>query len=102
LQIAAKDGVWYAAAMVQVTIELPEAIAEAFGKTAEARQRAVLEIISIEAYREGQLSHRQAGNLLGLDYWQTEDLFLKRGVPLNYTVADLEADRATLKTVLGE
>jgi predicted HTH domain antitoxin len=87
--------------MVEVTIELPEAVAEAFGNTAEARNRRVLEDAAIEAYREGRLSHRQVGSLLGLDYWQMEDLFGRRGVPLNYSIADLEADRGALNDVLG-
>ena len=87
--------------MVQVTIDLPEALAEVFGKTAEMRKQRVLEDAAVEAYREGRLSHRQVGKLLGLDYWQMEDFFLKRGVPLNYSVADLEADRATMDDLLG-
>ncbi|HUS33918.1 MAG TPA: UPF0175 family protein [Verrucomicrobiae bacterium] len=86
--------------MVQITVDLPDGIADAFGSTAEIRQRTVLEDAGIEAYREGRLSHRQVGSLLGLDYWQTEDLFRKRGVPLNYSVGDLEADRITLNEAL--
>ena len=86
--------------MVQVTLELPEGLADAFGKTTELRQRTVLEDAAIEAYREGRLSHRQVGTVLGLDYWQTEQLFRDRGVPLNYSVGDLEADRITLNDAL--
>lgn len=88
--------------MVEVTIELPEAVADVFGATAEARRQRVLEDATIEAYREGRLSHGQVGSLLGLDYWQTEDFFSKRGVPLNYSVADLEADGETLKRVIAK
>ena len=86
--------------MVQVTVDLPEGIADAFGNTAEVRGRTLLEDAAMEAYREGRLSHRQVGRALGLDYWQTEDFFRKRGVPLNYSVADLEADRITLNETL--
>ena len=50
---------------------------------------------AIEGYRTGRLPHRQVGEMLGLDYWQTEAFLAERGVPLNYSVADLEADRAT-------
>ena len=86
--------------MVQVSVDLPEGIADAFGNTAAVRQRTLLEDAAIEAYREGRLSHRQVATALGLDYWQTEDLFRKRSVPLNYSVADLEADRITLNETL--
>ena len=54
----------------------------------------------IERYRTGRLSHRQVGEALGLDYWQTESFLKERGVPLNYSVADLESDEATLKNLL--
>jgi predicted HTH domain antitoxin len=90
----------YYSGMALVTVDLPDGIADAFGNTAELRQRTVLEDAAIEAYREGRLSHRQVGSLLALDYWQTEGLFRKRGVPINYTVGDLEADRITLNEAL--
>jgi hypothetical protein len=38
--------------------------------------------------------------MLGLDYWQAEDFLKARGVPLNYSAADLEADHATLAKIL--
>lgn len=88
--------------MIQVTIELPEGVADAFGKTAEARQRTVLEDSAIEAYREARVTQRQVGEILGLDYWQTEAFLLKRGVPLNYGVAELEEDRQTMKNFFGK
>jgi len=39
--------------------------------------------------------------MLGLDYWQTEQFLADHKVPLNYTLADLEADRTTLDKILG-
>jgi predicted HTH domain antitoxin len=39
------------------------------------------------------------GDLLGMDYWQVEQLLEARGVPLNYSAADLEADAATLAVI---
>ena len=53
----------------------------------------------IERYRGGRLSHRQVGEALGLNYWQTEALLEERGVPLNYVLTDLDADAATLKKI---
>ena len=55
---------------------------------------------AIEGYRAGRLSHRQVGQMLGLDYWETESFLRERGVPLNYSAADLEADNATLDKIL--
>jgi len=86
---------------MQVTVELPDAIARQWGETPHAVGRHVLEDVTIEGYRTGRLSHRQVGQMLGLDYWQTESFLKERGVPLNYTAADLEADNATLAKILA-
>jgi predicted HTH domain antitoxin len=85
---------------VEVTVKLPENVANSFGKTSDDIGRHLLEIAAIEAYRTGQLSHRQVGTMLGLDYWETESFLRERGVPVNYSLADLEADRATLDQCL--
>ena len=87
--------------MVQVTVHLPDKLAERFGDSPEAVARRVLEIVAIEEYREGRLTHRQVGEMLGLDYWETENFFVARGVPLNYGLADVEADRVSLARFLG-
>ena len=39
--------------------------------------------------------------MLGLDYWQTKAFLGGRGMPLNYSAADLEADNATLDKILA-
>jgi predicted HTH domain antitoxin len=86
---------------MQVTVELSDQIARQWGDTPQAVGRHVLEDAAIERYRAGRLSHRQVGDLLGLDYWQTESFLKQRGVPLNYSPADLDADRATLGKILA-
>lgn len=87
--------------MVHVTVKLSDNMAKSFGDSPEAVARRVLENVAIEEYREGRLTHRQVGEMLGLDYWETESFFAARRVPLNYELADLEADRAGLDRVLG-
>jgi predicted HTH domain antitoxin len=85
---------------MQVTVELPDQVARQWGETPAAVGRHVMEDAAIESYRAGRLSHRQVGEMLGLDYWQTEAFLKDRGVPLNYSAADLEADTATLAKIL--
>jgi predicted HTH domain antitoxin len=87
--------------MAEVVITLPESVAGVFGATPDARSRRVTEDAAIEEYRAGRLSQRQVGEMLNLDYWQTERFLSERGVPINYTPADLEADRATLDQILS-
>jgi predicted HTH domain antitoxin len=84
---------------MQVTVELPDRVARQWGETPEAVGRHVLEDAAIQGYRAGRLSHRQVGEMLGLDYWETEAFLKQRGVPLNYSTVDLDADTATLKEI---
>jgi predicted HTH domain antitoxin len=86
---------------MQVTVELPDQVARQWGDTPSAVARHVLEYAAVESYRAGRLSHRQVGQLLGFDYWQTESFLRERNVPLNYSRADLEADCAALDNILG-
>jgi hypothetical protein len=87
--------------MVEVTVKLPDNVARSFGETTADISRHLLENAAVEGYRAGRLSHRQVGDMLGLDYWGAENFLRDHRVPLNYTVADLEADRATLDKILG-
>jgi predicted HTH domain antitoxin len=86
---------------MQVTVEMPDQIARQWGETPDAVGRHVLEDAAVEGYRAGRLSQRQVGAMLGLDYWQTENFLTRRGVPLNYSAADLAADNATLEKILS-
>lgn len=86
--------------MVEVTVKLPDNVARTFGETPESMGRHLLENAAIEEYRSGRLSHRQVGEMLSLDYWQAERFLTEHRVPLNYSLADLEADRATLDRIL--
>jgi predicted HTH domain antitoxin len=87
---------------MQVTVELPDQVARQWGETPDAVSRHVMEDAAIESYRAGRLSHRQVGEMLGLDYWQTENFLKNREVPLNYSAADLEADSAALARILTQ
>ncbi len=86
--------------MVEVTIKLPDALACAFGATPEARAQRLTQDVAIEEYRAGRVSQRQVGEMLGLDYWQTERFLAEHNVALNYSCADLQSDRATLDELL--
>ena len=86
---------------MQVTMEMPDQVARQWGNTPDAVSRHVMEDAAVEGYRAGRLTQRQVGTMLGLDYWQTEGFLADHRVPLNYALADLEADRATLAAVLA-
>ncbi len=87
--------------MVEVTFKLPDSLANTFGETPEARGRRLMEDAAVEEYRNGQVSQRQVGEMLGLDYWQTEQFLRIRNISMGYLLGDLEADVSTLEEILA-
>jgi hypothetical protein len=85
---------------MQFTVKIPDEVARQWGETPDAIRRHVMEDAAVEGYRAGRLTQRQVGAMLGLDYWQTEAFLNERAVPLNYSAADLAADKATLERIL--
>lgn len=86
---------------IQITVpEVSEtALREAFGPELH---RAALEALAIAAYRTGKISANDVGKLIGVENrCEIEQWLADRNVPLNYTIADLEADRRTLDNLLG-
>jgi hypothetical protein len=99
-QLPSRGGACYFPFM-QITMELPDAVARQLGDTPSAVSRHVLENAAIEGYRCGRLSHRQVGAMLGLDYWKTETFLGEHQVPLNYSPAELADDGAVLEKILS-
>lgn len=65
--------------------------------------RAALEALVIEGYRSGKLGIGQVREVLGLDSrWDAEAWLGGRGVDWNYSLEDLEEDRATLAKLLPD
>jgi hypothetical protein len=78
-----------------ITLTVPEHLADAV--------RTALEGVALEGYRSGTLSVFQVQELLGFrDRLQTQTWLGTHGVQQSYSLADLEADRATLDKLLGK
>ena len=78
---------------MQVTIELPDELAEQIQKTSGDVARRVLEAFAIDSYRSGKLTGWQARQVLGLETRFELDALLKRaGVFREYTDHELERD----------
>jgi hypothetical protein len=58
-----------------IEISVPEDLVKAIGASRSDLPRRAFEAMVSEAYRVGQISHAQVGEMLGLDRWQT-DAFL--------------------------
>jgi predicted HTH domain antitoxin len=78
---------------MQVTIELPDELADQIRKTSGAVARIILEAFAIDSYRSGKLTGGQVRQLLGLETRFELDALLKRaGVFREYTAEELERD----------
>ena len=77
-----------------------KALREAWGS---ALDRAAFEGLIIESYRVGKISLGYLARLLGLTTSiEAQQWLSSRGIPLNYGIDDLEADRKTLSRLFPD
>ncbi|MFQ3617556.1 MAG: UPF0175 family protein [Cyanobacteriota bacterium] len=82
---------------MHIQIQIPDEVAHDLQAKWGDLERKLLEIMVIEAYREGAVSTGKVRELLGLPTRLDADAFLKsRGVYLNYDGADFEQDMLTM------
>ena len=81
---------------MQIQIALPDDVAHSLEVKWGSLERRLLEMIALEAYREGSISAGKVRELLGMPTRLEVDTFLKaKGIELHYNEADFEADRQT-------
>jgi predicted HTH domain antitoxin len=82
---------------MQITIELPDDIAQRLAQTVNSLPQRALESLVVEAYRDELLTHAEVGRILNLPSRWDIDAFLKQaGADLHYDPDDLQADLETL------
>jgi hypothetical protein len=85
-------------ATMQITLELPEDIARGLGSRWKDLPRAALESLALEAYRSQALTAAQLRRLLGFERAGMQvDAFLTEHEVYDFTAADFEQDRETLR-----
>jgi predicted HTH domain antitoxin len=83
---------------MQITVEIPDEIAQRLDQTPGSLSRHLLELIIADAYRCGKVNTAEVHQILQLPSRLETHAFLKRmGVYLNYDEAELEQDLQTLK-----
>ena len=82
---------------MRITIELPEDIAEGRESRWKNLSRAALESLALEAYRSRALTAAQLRRLLAFETRTQVDAFLKEHEIFDYSAADFEQDRETLR-----
>lgn len=80
---------------MEIAIHLPDDIADCVQAHAKDLARYALESLALTWYQSGELNEEQLRRLLGYNTRLRVHAFLQEhGVPLRYTLAGLEQDRA--------
>lgn len=87
---------------VPITVELPDDIVAQLRHTGMDVPRGMLEAFALEGYRSERLSSEEVMRLLGFDSRVELDTFLKEHGVYDYTLEDLEQDRATSTRLLSK
>jgi len=82
---------------MQITLDLPEDIAQHLSGQWRDLPRAALESLVADAYRAELLTAEQVRLLLGFSTRMQVDKFLKQHEIYDYTLEDFEQDRETLR-----
>ena len=82
---------------MQITLELPEDIAQGLGSRWKDLTRAALESLALEAYRSHALTAAQLRRLLGFGTRLQLDDFLKEHEVYDFAVEDFKQDCETLR-----
>ena len=83
---------------MQITVELPDDIAQHAEPGREALER-----LAIEGYRSGALTHHQASHLLGLSRFEFDDFLIEREIYEHaYSIEDLHQDLADLEKLRSQ
>jgi predicted HTH domain antitoxin len=81
---------------MNIELQIPDEVARALSSEYADLPGAAIEALALEGYRSNRLSDGQLRQMLGFTSRMQVHAFLKdRGVPLNYSLADLEYDRET-------
>jgi len=88
---------------MKVTLNLPDDVEERLLRETPDLDAEVKEAYSLELFRQGRLSHAEFARVLGLDRFETDAYLKRHGVfEGSLTMADLEADRQTLDSLIGK
>lgn len=85
---------------MHVTFDIPDAFGAQLAASGKAPARTALEALLVDAYRTRMLSEAEIKRILGFaTRMEVHQLLSEHGVPLDYTVEDLEHDRETLRAI---
>ena len=81
---------------MQITIDLPEELAQHFNRDHLARE--ILEALVVQAYQTEKITSAEVGRILGLpSRWAVDEFLKQHNADLHYDEADWDGDRETLR-----
>lgn len=91
---------WNMGATVEISV--PDTLLKALGAEPEDLQRQTLEALIVQAFRKGQITHAQVGELLQLNRFET-DAFLKNAQAFRSRESEeFESDLENLRRIANE
>lgn len=85
---------------MQITIEIPDKIAQRMSAKWGNLEKRSLEILAAEAYREEVISAAEVRRMLNLSSrWEAHGFLKQEGAYLHYTLADLEQDVEAIRSL---
>jgi predicted HTH domain antitoxin len=88
---------------MQITIELPDDIANQLQLQAANISRRILELIAADNYRQGRIGAAQVRRMLSFSSrWETYEFLKREKAYLPYTEDDLEQDAQAIRKVLAK
>ncbi len=88
---------------MQITIDIPDAIAHRMTEQWHMLPRKALETLVVEAYKAEIITHAEVGRMLQIPSRYEVDGFLKQsGAYLHYDASDFEQDLLTMQRVENE
>jgi predicted HTH domain antitoxin len=87
--------------VMSLLIDIPKAAEDALRTEWGNLEQAAKEALLIESYRAGKLSVGLLAETLGIGVIEADRWLAERGVALNYTANDLEADRQSLRELFS-
>lgn len=85
---------------MNLTLEIPDEIANRLTETGGDLSRRALESLALQEFKNGNLTKPELRRLLGFGTrWKLDGFLKSHGVYEDYTVEDFEEERAVLKSL---
>jgi len=85
-----------------LSVDVPDRIASQLRLNGEQGNRRALEMFALEGYRAGELSRGQVGELLDLEFNETEKFLKEHHCGLGLSFEEYERDSKRLREFLGQ